>query len=401
MIKPHKACYLLLLFLLCCKKPYNPPAITGNGSYLVVEGAINRGPDSTKIKLSRTVNVSSDTATNPVLHALVSVESDQNVSYPLTETTNGNYVSVGLNLDNSRTYRLSIKTPDNKQFQSDFVSVSITPPIDSVGFSIVNDPVAGIQIYANAHDQTNTVKYYRWDYSEAWEFHSKFISYYISNGTTLALRTQAQDVSTCYTNDVSSDIVLGSTAKLKQDVIYQSPIVFIASTSEKIEAGYSILLHQYALTADAYNFWISLKKNTEQLGSIFDAQPSQLAGNIHCITNPSEPVIGYISVCTVSSKRIFIPSSQLPSWIPTYPYTCSKPYCCPIAQCPPRGFCIDTVDLGSNSFHGLLINQSNVNVDDGPLPVNGDELPGYFFVVPRQCGDCTIRGSITPPPFWP
>jgi hypothetical protein len=399
MIKPHNACYLLLLSLVCCKKPYTPPAITGNGSNLVVEGVINAGPDSTIITLSRTVNVSSANTSNPVLHATVAVESDQNVSYPLTETINGNYVSAGLNLDVAHQYRISIKTPDNKQYQSDLVSVTVTPPIDSIGFNIVNTPVAGIQIYTNTHDAANIVKYYRWDYSEAWEFHSKFISLYVSNGTTLAVRTQAQDVSTCFTNDVSSNIILGSAAKLSQDVIYQSPVAFIASTSEKIEAKYSILVHQYALTADAYNFWVNLKKNTEQLGSIFDPQPSQTNGNIHCITNLSEPVIGYVSVCTVASKRIFILDSQLPAWIPTYPYSCSEPYCCLFPLCA-HPFCIDTVHLGSTNFHDELIDQSSGSVDDGIPPVRGDELPAYFFVVPRACGDCTIRGSVKPPPFW-
>lgn len=365
-----------------------------------MEGVINSGADSTIITLSRTVNVSSANTLNPVLHATVAVESDQDVSYPLTETNNGNYVSAGLNLDAGHQYRLSIKTPDNKQYQSDLVPVTPTPPIDSIGFNIVNTPLAGVQIYANAHDAANAVKYYRWDYSEAWEFHSRFHSLYTTNGTTLALRTQAQDVSTCYTNDVSSDIVLGSSAKLSQDVIYQSPIVFIASTSEKIETEYSILVHQYALTADAYNFWVSLKKNTEQLGSIFDAQPSQINGNIHCISNPSEAVIGYISVSTVASKRVFIPNSQLPAWIPTYPYTCSEPFCCFPPVCKIPGICIDTVHLGSASYEDELVDPSSGEVDDGLPPVLGDQLPGYFFVVSRECGDCTIRGSVKPPPFW-
>src|SRR5580658_10004312 len=96
-----RTAYFLLLVIsaLACKKPYNPPAITGNGNYLVVEGVINSGSDSTVIKLSRTVNISSKVTANPESDAVVTVESDQGVSFPLTETPNGNYVSPGLNLD--------------------------------------------------------------------------------------------------------------------------------------------------------------------------------------------------------------------------------------------------------------------------------------------------------------
>jgi hypothetical protein len=355
-----------------CRKPYNPPAITGNGSYLVVEGVINSGPDSTTIKLSRTVNVSSKVTTNPVLNALVTVVNDQGATFPLIEATNGNYVSAGLNLDNSHAYRLNITTADNKKYQSDLTPVTITPPIDSIGYNIINSAIdTGIQIYANAHDATSQIKYFRWDYEEAWSFHAKFGTDFISNGYAIVARTPAQQITYCYANDVSSNIVLGSTAKLQQDIIDQNTIIFIPSTSEKIESEYSILVRQYALTADAYNFWVSLKKNTEQLGSIFDAQPTQLQGNIHCITNPSEPVIGYVSVCTVPSKRIFILNLKLPNWAPAYPYVCQ----------------LDSVKRSPVN----LITLPNYNI---PLDGGGKT----YSTVP--CVDCTIRGTITPPPFW-
>jgi hypothetical protein len=395
-----KGSYLLILLIsvMACRKPYNPPAITSNSSYLVVEGDINAGSDSTTIKLSRTVNISSAITANPVLGATVAVVSDQGMVYPLTAVGNGSYVSAGLNLAVSHQYRLSIKTTNNEQYQSDLVPVSITPPIDSIGFNVVNDPVTGIQIYANTHDASNTVKYFRWDYSEEWEFSSYFPSFYISNGTALVFRTQAQDITVCFTGDASSNIVLGSSAKLQQDVIYQAPIAFIPSTAEKIETEYSILLREHALTAEAYNFWVNLKTNSEDLGSIFDAQPSQINGNIHCITNPSEPVIGYISACTVSSKRVFIANSQLPNWVPTYPYNCPNPLTA-------GGTPADTVNNGSYNYYNILVYDTAAYLPTGPpppppIPPHPPALPTFFEYAPRDCVDCTIRGTTTPPSYW-
>ena len=370
--------YILLIVVVGCVKPYNPPPITGNGNYLVVDGVINAGTDSTIITLSRTVNVSSANAGNPVLNATVAVLSDQNISFPLTETTNGNYVSPGLNLDVNRQYRLSIAT-NSEQYQSDLVPVTIAPPIDSIGFKIANIPSPGVQIYANTHDARNTVKYYRWDYTETWEFRSYYVSYYVGNGIALGIRPANQQIYECFANDVSSDIVLGSTANLQQDVLYQSPITFIPSTSEKIEDEYSILLRQYALTAGAYNFWLKLKTNTEELGGIFDAQPSEIIGNIHCINNPTEPVIGYVSACTVTSKRIFIISQQLPFWLPAYPYSCMQ----------------DTM----NSYSPFLIFQGGSTIATGPVP-KGNVVPVSVATSDRQCADCTLRGTRARPPFW-
>jgi hypothetical protein len=319
-----------------------------------------------------------------VLNAVVAVVSDQNVSFPLTDAGNGNYISPGLNLDNSRTYRLSIKTPDNKQYQSDLAPVTVSPPIDSVGYNIVNTAAqTGVQIYANTHDPSNTAKYFRWDYSEAWAFHAKYVSYWVSNGTTIVIRSPAQDITVCYANDVSSTIVLGSSAKLQQDVIYQNPIIFIPSTSEKVENEYSILLRQYALTADAYNFWLSLKKNTEQLGSIFDAQPSQLEGNIHCITNPAEPVIGYISICAVASKRLVISNAKLPAWAPDYPYSCEL-----------------QKDTTPYTIYNDLVLNPKTNVPVGPAPAGGATSSPFYTYSTPECVDCTVRGTKTEPPFF-
>jgi hypothetical protein len=77
-----------------------------------------------------------------------------------------------------------------------------------------------------------------------------------------------------------------------------------------------MLLKQYGLSSDAYTFWSQMKKNTEELGSIFDAQPSQINGNIHCTTNPVEPVFGYVSITNIQTKRIYINRTSLPVTIP-------------------------------------------------------------------------------------
>ncbi len=81
------------------------------------------------------------------------------------------------------------------------------------------------------------------------------------------------------------------------------------------------MVKQYALSLEAYSFYTNLKKNTEQLGSIFDALPSEIEGNIHSDNNPSEPVIGYITVGSTTSQRIFVDKRLLPDWATTPFYT--------------------------------------------------------------------------------
>lgn len=369
-----------------CKKPYNPPVTNSPNSYLVVEGVINTN-GTTSIKLSRTVNLSNKVTTNPVTGAAVSVESDAGYSGLLTENGNGRYYLAAAQLGNNQKYRLRIKTSDNREYLSDFEQVKVTPPVDSIGFTITGNK---LNIYANTHDPGNSTRYYRFDYAETWRFRSRYYSSFIADGSDVRSRTMDEDIYDCFTDDASSSIILGSSAKLTQDVIYQQPITSIESTSEKIEIKYSILLNQYALTADAYKFWVNLKKNTEQLGSIFDAEPSQLIGNIHNTANPAEPVIGYVSASTVQSKRIFIAKDQLPdNFIRTYPYNCG----------------LDT--MWYNNPHG---NQNDVkyyllSVPPYYIPVSGvyvigNPKPIAYLSSSQECVDCTIRGYKQQPAFW-
>src|SRR6185437_13916813 len=132
-----------------------------------------------------------------------------------------------------------------------------------------------------------------------------------------------QQIHDCFAGDQSTDINIASTTKLARDIVYQGPIIFIPANSEKIETKYSILVKQYALTNDAYAFWQNLQNNTEKLGSIFDVLPSQAPTNFHCVTNPAEMVIGYLSVGNATYKRIFITAGQLLSkYSPQYPCYC-------------------------------------------------------------------------------
>jgi hypothetical protein len=98
---------------------------------------------------------------------------------------------------------------------------------------------------------------------------------------------------------------------LSQNIVTRFPITYIPQNSERISKKYSILVTQYGLTQEGYNYWEQLKKNTENLGTLFDAQPSLVTGNYTCITNSDEVVLGFFNAGTTSEKRIFIPAEKL------------------------------------------------------------------------------------------
>ncbi len=390
-------CIFTLIVVVGCKKPYNPEVIAAPNSYLVVEGMINSGSDSTIIKLNRTVKLSEATNINPELNAVLTVEGDDNSSYPLVEKPNGVYIFPGLNLGATHKYRLRIRTAGGKDYVSDFEAVLNTPPVDSLAYHIQSD---GVSVNINTHDPKNATRYYRWEYDETWVYTSRYRSLFKSNGDTVLYRDLINDdVYTCWRTELASTIVLGSSAKLLQDVISDAPITFVSRHSDKIHSKLSVLVRQYGLSKSAYAFWQNLQKNSQQLGSIFDAQPSQINGNIHSTTNANEPVIGYVSVGTYTTKRFFIDEHNLPPWIDILPNP---------DGCPAHSYRFSYTDPVS----GLVVNQVDqyINYNKAIFPI---ELPiegfydrathkqiGYVASYP-ECVDCTLAGGTNKQPdFW-
>ena len=371
--------FISVLFLAKCKVPYDPQINGSKDHYLIVEGFINPG-GVTNIKLSRTRNITfGDTAAYiNETGAKVFIEDNNTNLYPLFEAGSGNY-SGNFNLDPNLKYSLHITTSDNKEYLSDFVSCKQSPPIDTIGWNLKDQ---NVHIFVNTHDPNNGTHFYRWSYSQTWEFHSQYYSnwVFVPFDSTVVRRTIPVDV--CYRTENSSNIILGSSAKLQQDVIYESPIVLIPFHDRRLSVLYSILVTQYALDSAAYNYWTAMKSNTENVGSLFDPQPNQTKGNIHSVSDPSELVIGYIGAGTTQQERIFISNFSLPSnW----------------NQLP---ICFEqVVPNNKDSLEKSFSDNSLVPYSENP--------PGAFIIksfnaASGSCVDCTVAGgSLDKPNFWP
>jgi hypothetical protein len=372
----------LTILLICCKEKYNAPVKAPVTGYLVIEGYVSaNGP--AEIHISRSIPLS-DTARliNETL-AKVQVQGRDNSIYNLGETPGAVYTNTALNLNRSQQYRLYIKTKDGKEYTSDYVNVKVAPPIDSVGW-LRQD--RGVQIYVNTHDPNNNTWYYRWTTEETWEFHSIYYTSldYLRDPITREIKgvkyrfpNRTPDLSfyTCWRDENSSSLLLGSSAKLSIDSIHKD-LIFIAPDSWKLSILYSVLVKQYALSKDEYDYLNKMKMNSEETGNIFGRQPSELKGNIHSVSNAAEPVIGYFGIANRQEKRIWIHKSEVPDWL--YLLTCDS----------------YTVPVDSAKYYTMYMPVMPVDYDR-----NGN-IATYLGVGP-VCVDCTLRGYNKKPSFWP
>jgi hypothetical protein len=359
---------LICLTVTCCYQTYLPPPIVNPAANLVVEGFIDNGGDTTFFSLSRTFPLGATQAFTPELKAKVIVEGNDNSSYPLAEFGNGQYGAILSGLNPSTTYRLYITTSAGKQYASDYVPLVANPPIDSINWTRDS---GGVHIYANTHDPTGNARYFMYNYSETYQFNSPFYTEFNRGNGYWVMMTE-DTLLTCWHTDVSTSINLANSAQLSQAVIYEAPIRFIGLNGVELSIEYSIRVKQFALSKTAYEWWQVMQNNTENIGSIFGIQPTEDPGNLHCLSDTSEQVIGYISAGNSRPVRIFISTQQVAPWN-YFDNACN------------RYFAADSVPFTSGYW---------------PLYPAFDMGPGYEASA-ATCADCLTNGYNHPPSFWP
>ena len=378
MLKGKNILNILLLFLLfeACKEPYFPAIIEAPNSYLVVDGMIKVGGDSTIIKLTRTRNLSDSSTVVTEEGAFVVLEGNQGGYFPFTRLGNGYYGTAPLNLSVNEKFSLKITTSDNKQYQSDLLPVKPTPAIDSVSW--VRD--TSITIRVSTKDPTGNTRFYRWEFEETWEYNSFYESILgYDYGTNQPYYLDPKDyLNRCWSTQKSSSILLASTNAQVDDIVENLPVTTIVQGSDKASVRYSILVKQYALTKEAFEYWQLLRKNTNELGSIFGNQPAELISNIKCTSNPEEPVVGFISITSIQQKRLFIRRGELSGWYPDYSLQ---------QLCEPK-------IVGPDSLSYYL--QRNKNLMQA-YNITG----GGTALADKRCIDCRLRGGSTKmPSYW-
>jgi hypothetical protein len=380
----------LLVAMGGCVEPYMPAVLDAPASYLVVDGFIN-GNGVTRIKLSRTANVSATTAPPAEKGAKLLLLDNTGGRYTLSEKTPGDYRSDSLLLPSGRQYQLRITTAGNATYESALVPLKVTPAIDKLAWQLNGDQV---DIQVDAHDPSAQSRFYRWSFVETWEFNAAFVSVteYFPSTTPGQGRMgrRVTPIYTCWRTERPTDIKQTSTTQLSQDALTSFTVRSLSTRAERVKIRYSVLVSQVAQTADEFAYYELLRKNTEAVGTVNDPLPSQLTGNVHRLDNASEPVLGFVSAHTVQQQRLFISAAQLP---PRPDSQYDSPYAaCALATlyfCNPAGCDVQgTLDL--------FRSPENIPIDFTSDPAFGDGIIGAS----ADCADCRTRGTNVKPSFW-
>jgi hypothetical protein len=359
-----------LLLLKGCITPFVPPT-NEDLKLLIVEGLITDQPDTNTVKLSRSLPLGKVSRVEPVTGCIITVSDNLgNTSY-FWEKVAGTYVTSPSEFQGvvGRFYTLHINTKNgynNLNYESYPLELKPVPAIDSIYYEKVKidkpagavSEADGCRIYLNSSDPDKKCRFYRWDFTETWEFQ---LPYPVENWR-------------CWLSDNSKSINIKSTSVLGEYRIVRHPLTYISNESDRLKVKYSILANQYSLNEDEFVYWEKLSNITQNIGTIYDIIPAGVQGNIYCIENPEETVLGYFSVSAKKSKRIFI-KDRFSGLVNPYSYD---------------------ICFGDTIFGNAYI--PNLNTTVWKLI---DNTPFYIVITRnRGCADCTVRGTKVEPDFW-
>jgi hypothetical protein len=347
------------------------PETDESSDILVVEGLITDQNRTNRIKISKTMPLGNIVSPKPVKGCVVTITDENNRSYNLREYPDGTYST-----DSTRfrghvggRYTLWINTGGRSYISTTMVMLPV-PPVDSLYYERVvitesneyGNREEGCQIYLDTYDPGKQCLYYRWDFAETWEIK---IPYNVKNWR-------------CWINRSSDEIHIKNTSIYDQAKVTKYPILFVTNKTDRLKEKYSILVKQYSLSQDEYNYWEKLQNVYENVGGLYDVTPMAIPSNIHNPYNNNEIVLGYFSVSAIAEKRIFIDEQ-----FAGMPYLYNN---CPA----------DTIWGGSYVPIEGLNSYVWVIEDNTYNPGN----PYRVITYSKECADCTTRGTSVRPSFW-
>jgi hypothetical protein len=188
----------------------------------------------------------------------------------------------------------------------------------------------------------------------------------------------------CYAGKKNTELLLTDTNNLTEDRV-DYIVRFIDDQDYIITTRYSILVKQYVESLAAFNYYSTLKKISGSASLLSPTQPGIVLGNLKSTKNPSNKIVGYFDVASVSIERIYFNYEDLfLGEAPPPFYTDCQEFCYadypfspdPCTHSPPF---TDDVMLGTVNYY---------------LSAR------FYYWVYAPYGDCTTIASNVKPTFW-
>jgi len=239
--------------------------------------------------------------------------------------------------------------------------------------NIRQEMMQGIRFYIDIKTSDTLSRFFRWRLTETYEFTSIApISYYLT-GDPIAPSVSLDDEWEYYrcwmTREVKA-FFLSSTNNLSVNEKNQIPLHYVNNQTDQLKIKYSLLVRQYPLSSEAYNYWEKVRYETKNPGGLYTRQPGQPICNIANVDDEDEVVLGYFWASEMTKQRIIVPK---PPSIEVQDNSCS-------------------LEAYDPNWHNA-----------GPFPryLWIDQVRGGTYTGPKECFNCVTKGgNLEKPDYW-
>ncbi len=314
--------FLLIIVSFTSCVEWFDPEIDSFDDVLVVEGLLTDKEEKHLVKLSKSSPYSNQQEYNAVESAQVYVTDQFGNDYLFYEEEAGFYYSDNdFHAQKGVSYTLTVEYDDNVYVSNEQV-LSNPLTVDSLIVNwetreelvtdfygdIVLEEVEGAAVYADIKNPEGGFPMLRFE-------PVLLVQYVLAEADTedpdyffcrrkYKLDDKINLTTTAYESDNSSSNFhnVGFVKDVFRVVPHVDTLVF------KMRSRRILILRQYALNQESFSFYRELKKHLESEGELFDPMPSQLKGNISCITDPDKQALGFFEVSSYSSATyVFSP----------------------------------------------------------------------------------------------
>lgn len=284
-------------------------------------------------------------------------------------------------------YRLCITNKENgREYRTPWLEVQKLPLDEHISHSWDDENVYVNMNITGAEGQEHFI----WDYNETWEYHADYIPQMIYVPSTDKEKwyyrdpDERDDFYYCWSNSSSKETATATSVGISGNDVHEKSFITLSRLGKKISVLYRVTATIQSASPEAYAYIENIKTMSDFNASLFTPNPSEIRGNIHCATDTSEFVIGFVEAVQRKSITYYIhPNAE-------HLY---------LAKGPVDVYNLFVPDLGGED---PLTLDDYFNMGYAPVGFFPELGSTEIYWAAKSCTDCRLNGGTkTKPEGWP
>ena len=388
--------FSMMVTFASCIEEFKLPLPVQEESGIVIQGNLFMNAESV-IYVNKPQAIGSKRKLESIADAEVCIISQDGTesNKAIYDKENERYITAATELNPEQSYAVKV-IANGETYQSEFLQILQTPEITDLNYKEQED---GVSVHISTEGSNDASRYYMWAYEEDWEFHAEIniakfakgeIDYhsYIYSQINGAFNPYYY----CWRNNHSSQIFLYDTSVLENNRITDHELYRISIDDQRISYIYSVLIKQWSIDAKTYEYYQTIKKQSEDAGGLFSPMPVEIKGNVTCTSNSSKRTYGNVIASNVTTKRLFIYASDFQQLVSQYT-TCD--------------YYLTAEEAAKKDPTGRWKDEWRREVrNGGAVILTGNttgEITQWSALYIKQCVDCRTKNGASKqrPYFWP